>query len=205
MNTLLTSHRFDDNIYPSGPLSLQEVSSNKANNIHDELYEYSLNMLLDNIDKYDYSNDDIKYSNKYPNVTISDKITKDNVFNILEIAADEYWRASDVIIIFKVPIEYDDEENIHIKKYLFIKHRYTLKPYWFSSVQKYDSDSIDPIITKEDISDKAIIKYDYVNGKATFKSRQTDVEYDMDFENLRSSDRVSKELSLPDDLFIMQI
>ena len=80
-----------------------------------------------------------------------------------------------------------------------------MTPYWDNYFFKEKQRSIDVKYDKNIENDIEIVKYDYIRGKATFRSRLEDVEYEIDFDDLHSDDIVSSEAKLPNDLFIKLI
>lgn len=68
---------YNDMVYPNGPVSLSDFSSNRYNNVHDALYKHALNKYLET------------------NLEIRDHIQK---YKFIERKAPEYFMPSSVII-----------------------------------------------------------------------------------------------------------
>lgn len=178
---------YTDTYYQSGPLSAVDVANNKAMCVHKLIYKNALEMLLNDLNAYPGYID---------NNGVSRKLSKEDIHNIIELNENEFWKPSKVFIIYKINTE---------KGKRFIRKKYDLTRYWFSFIQKYNRKSNHIKITNENINDIEIIKYDYIKGVAILKSKSTDVEFEIDFNDLSGDDIVSDDLRLNDDLFIKQI
>ena len=211
----LNNRQYNSQLYNSGPLSLRDVTTNRAELVHQELYNAALNDLIDDLDDYDYSKDDAKYSkapfhfmgeyNKDLYLTededrkkISNYFIEDNINNIIEVNGHEYWEASAVYIIFKI-------FNTYNNRYIFVKKYYMLDEYWAPYLTKHEKKTINVKISKEDLSDVRIVNYDYIRGKATMRSKINNIDYDVDFDLLSNEDYIDNDILLPDNLFIQTI
>lgn len=182
-----------------GPRKFMDIVSDNSNRIHHQLYERAVDALIKNLNTYEFDEEYLNTVKEDPNFDWNSII-----LSIIEIPYSEYWTASDVIITFKI---YDDKENVSddITQLKFRKYKFNLAPYWDNYFFKEKQRSIDVKYDKNIENDIEIIKYDYIRGKATFRSRLEDVEYEIDFDDLHSDDIVSSEAKLPNDLFIKLI
>ena len=239
----LNLNNYNKPLYYSGPLSMRDVTTNRAENIHRELYDAALNDLIDDLGSFDYDKDDEKYSKapfhffgemnylwlddssdsddsseydsseyedeedfdyedrtnpENPRIYISNYFTEENINSIIEMNGQEYWEPSSVYIIFKI-------FNLYNNKYIFVKKLYNLDSYWTPYRTKYEKNSTNVKVSKENLADTRIIHYDYLKGKATMQSKVHEIEYEMDFDLLSPNDFVDNELLLPRNLFIQSI
>jgi len=181
------NHYYNDTYYRSGPLSAVDVANGKAMCVHKLIYKNALSMLLNELDLYP------GYLNENNEMT---KFTINDIYNIIELNDNEFWKPSKVYIIYKIRTE---------KGNRFIRKKYDLTSYWFSYIQKYNKKTNKIKITNENINDIEIVKYDYIKGEATLRSKSTGVEFIVDFNDLTGDDVISDDLRLDDDLFIKQI
>lgn len=174
-----------------GPRKFMDIVGDNSNKIHHQLYERAINMLLKDIDDEQY---EFKGISKDENQKWSELIA-----SIIEIPYSEYLTPSDVIITFKTYEQSPENENVKYPK--LTKYRFDLEQYWDNYFFKEKQRSIDVKYDKNIENDIEIVKYDYLRGKATFRSRLEGTEYDIDFNEIHADDKVSEEAKLPNDLF----
>lgn len=166
-----------------GPRKYTELVNDIPNKVHDKLFNDAIKKLIADLDDYDLGG--FKPGD--------DETWEDIILSIREIPYSEYFTASDVSITFK---KYDSEGRPGIKKF-----RFDLAPYWGNCYDKKDNSSADVKYDKEIPNDVEIVKYDYIKGKATVRSKLEDIEYDVDFDELNNTDIESEDVTLPYDTF----
>lgn len=168
-----------------------DLANDKSNEVHKALYDNALQKLFNDFESWE----DVPVDELEPNETIYDRI-----INILEIPGSEYWKPSSVIITFK---KYDVDGDK--KTPYFIKLEFNLSEYWDVQYSRAMKKSGMIMYDMNIPNDLEIIKYDYLRGKAIFKSRLEDIQYEVDFDDLHEYDVESDEVYLPGDAFIKQI
>lgn len=106
----------------------------------------------------------------------------ENHHKIVEIKNDEYWQPSSIISISDVRP--------------YKKETIDLSPYWNMNQGYEDLTVYDVKVTNENINDSELVDINYINGKATIRSRQSDVEYKVPFKYLNGDIDVSDEMTL---------
>lgn len=207
----LNNKQYNGQLYASGPLSLRDVTTNRAEMVHQELYDAALNDLMKDLQNYIYDKDNERYSkapfhfvgevNEKLGLTeledrkkISNYFDEEYIYNIVEMNADEYWLASSVYIIFRI-------FNVSRNTFIFVKKSYDLSPYWAPYLSKHEKKTINVKVSQENLSDVRITKYDYIRGKATMTSKINEIDYDVDFDLLSNNDYVDNDILLPDNMF----
>ncbi len=165
-----------------GPRKYTELVNDIPNKVHDKLYNDAIKKLIEDLD--DYNLGGFKPGDG--------ETWEDIILAIQEVPYSEYWTASDVTITFK---KYD-EGKPGIKKFTF-----DLAPYWGNCYDKTENSSADVKYDQNIPDDVEIVKYDYIKGKATVRSKLEDIEYVVDFDELNSEDIESDEVTLPYDTF----
>ncbi len=216
----LTPNNYSGQLYYSGPLSLRDVSTNRAERVHTELYEAAIDDLMRDLGNYSYEKDDEKYRKApyhfigedlyifdddefdyddienpdNPRLYISNYFIEDNIYSIIEMNGNEYWEPSSVYIVFRI-------FNTYNNKNIFVKKLYDLSAYWTPYLTKYEKNSTKVKVSKENMGDARIVHYDYINGKARMQSKLHEIEYDVDFDLLSPNDFIDNEILLPKELF----
>lgn len=196
MNNTTSVNIFNRTSAIHGPRKFMDIVGDNSNRIHHQLYERAIKSLIDDLDNYDSI--EIKPE--------ENQTWNDIIINIIEIPYSEYWTPSDVILTFKVYKETVDEQTGEtIRKPKLKRYKFDLSPYWDNYFFKEKQRSIDVKYDKNIENDIEIVKYDYLRGKATFRSRLEGTEYEIDFNDIHNDDKVSEEAKLPNDLFIKLI
>lgn len=196
MNNTTSVNIFNRTSAIHGPRKFMDIVGDNSNRIHHQLYERAIKSLIDDLDNYDSI--EIKPE--------ENQTWNDIIINIIEIPYSEYWTPSDVILTFKVYKETVDEQTGEtIRKPKLKRYKFDLSPYWDNYFFKEKQRSIDIKYDKNIENDIEIVKYDYLRGKATFRSRLEGTEYEIDFNDIHNDDKVSEEAKLPNDLFIKLI
>ena len=105
---------------------------------------------------------------------------------VIELKNDEYWKPSKLIILSR---EYENG---------FTKTVVDLTLYWNTELSFQNKTYKNIKFDNENINDFEITYIDYVKGKATIKSKTTDKEYKIDFDDIDSNMRISDELFMTD-------
>ncbi len=105
---------------------------------------------------------------------------------VIELKNDEYWKPSKLIILSR---EYENG---------FTKTVVDLTLYWNTELSFQNKTYKNIKFDNENINDFEITYIDYVKGKATIKSKTTDKEYKIDFDDIDSNMRISDELVMTD-------
>lgn len=196
MNNTTSVNIFNRTSAIHGPRKFMDIVGDNSNRIHHQLYERAIKSLIDDLDNYDSI--EIKPE--------ENQTWNDIIINIIEIPYSEYWTPSDVILTFKVYKETVDEQTGEtIRKPKLKRYKFDLSPYWDNYFFKEKQRSIDVKYDKNIENNIEIVKYDYLRGKATFRSRLEGTEYEIDFNDIHNDDKVSEEAKLPNDLFIKLI
>ncbi len=176
----------------NGPIKFMDIVGNNSNIIHHRLYEQALKALISDLDNYDLGDVKLEEGQTWNDIIIS----------IIEVPYSEYWSPSDVIITFKT---YKTRKNDGAKIPKLTKFTFELDEYWCNYFFKEKQRSIDVKYDNKIENDIEIVKFDYLRGKATFRSRLEGTEYEIDFNDIHSSDLIAEEAQLPNDLFIKLI
>lgn len=105
---------------------------------------------------------------------------------VIELKNDEYWKPSKLIILSR---EYENG---------FTKTVVDLTEYWNTELSFQNKTYKNIKFDNENINDFEITYIDYVKGKATIKSKTTDKEYKIDFDDIDSNMGISDELVMND-------
>lgn len=105
---------------------------------------------------------------------------------VIELKNDEYWKPSKLIILSR---EYENG---------FTKTVVDLTLYWNTELSFQNKTYKNIKFDNENINDFEITYIDYVKGKATIKSKTTDKEYKIDFDDIDSNMGISDELVMTD-------
>lgn len=105
---------------------------------------------------------------------------------VIELKNDEYWKPSKLIILSR---EYENG---------FTKTVVDLTLYWNTELSFQNKTYKNIKFDNENINDFEITYIDYVKGKATIKSKTTDKEYKIDFDDIDSNMGISDELVMND-------
>lgn len=178
-----TSNIFNKTNALHGPRKYEEIINDIPNKVHKQLYDAAILKLIDDLDNYNLKGFGPKDGQTWEDIILS----------INEIPYSEYWTASDVKITFK---DYNENGKPKIRRFTF-----DLAPYWGNCYDKKKYSSTDVQFDKNIPNDVEIIKYDYIRGKATVRSKLEGIEYDVDFDELNNLDIESDEVSLPKDTF----
>ena len=214
----IVNKKYNDMLYDTKPVKFSDFISNKYNIVHKQIYENAINSyikdwlyikeLLSEINILNSKNDlteeernKLSEYNSYVNIHGADKkyINGNIVYNvsnidefkeyshIIEIPALEYWQPSKICIMTK----FIDTSSPNL--------RWTvdLTPYW-NKYQAKEKQKIENIkLSNENFVDSEIIKFNYLTGKATLYSENTNKEYDVDFDYLDgNNNKVSADMTL---------
>lgn len=168
-----------------GPRKYLELANDIPNKVHEKLFNTAIKKLIADLDNYDLG--DFKPD------TENGETWEDIILSINEIPYSEYWFSSDVLITFK---HFNLDGTPTFKRFTF-----DLDPYWGNCYDKRETSSTDVKFDNKIPNDIEIVKYDYLRGKATVRSKLEDVEYDVDFDELNKTDIESPDISLPYDTF----
>ena len=100
---------------------------------------------------------------------------------------------------------YKTRKNDGVKIPKLTKFTFELDEYWCNYFFKEKQRSIDVKYDNKIENDIEIVKFDYLRGKATFRSKLEGTEYEIDFNDIHSSDLIAEDTRLPNDLFIKLI
>jgi len=162
--------KYDSLFYNSSPVRYSDFIIDKYNDVHNQLYNHALNELLKSLCEKN-------------NTTIKE-FSKTHVF--VEIKQKEYWTPSKVVI----------KEIVYPYKI----EKYDLAEYWNTYLISDEYRDINKVLFDEDtLKDCEIIYYDYVAGKAKFRSKFTGKEFWKDFKFINPNTRVDADkVSLKD-------
>lgn len=161
--------KYDDLLYKSGPIQVNDFLNDKYDDIHKQLYNRALNKF---IEEYIQTN----------NLDISIENFKKN-YKFIEIKKDEYFKPSKVLIkSVKVPFGILEGKAIDLSKYW--------DKYEFNTNFK---DLSEILFDEDSIKDAELIYIDYVKGKGKFKSKFTEKSFWVDFKFINNNTKINKD------------
>lgn len=163
--------------------------SNKIKNYNDMIYDTRPVQVSEYVsDKYNIVhkqlfNDAVQ---KYLTASSIDSISFYQNNKVFELKNDEYWKPSKLVILSR---EYENG---------FKKTIVDLTEYWNTELSFQNKTYKTIKFDNENINDFEITYIDYVKGKVTIKSKTTDKEYKIDFDDIDSNMGISDELVMTD-------
>lgn len=167
----------------NGPIKFDELVNDVPNRVHEELYNIAVNKLINDLDNYNLNGIHPAKGQSWNDIILS----------IKEISYSDYWYPSDVQITFKI---YDKNGKPGFKRLIFDLHEY-----WLNCYEKDNTKSYSVKYDNNIENDIEIIKYDYIKGKATLRSKLEDSEYIIDFDELTKNYVESDSVNLANDTF----
>lgn len=164
--------------------------SNKIKNYNDMIYDTRPVQVSEYLsDKYNIIHKQLFNDavTSYLNLNNIDKNEFYQNNKIFELKNNEYWQPSKLVILSK---QYENG---------FAKHIIDLTPFWNTELSFKDKTYKTIKFSKDNINDFEIIYIDYIKGKATIKSKLTDKEYKIDFDDIDSNMNVSSDIFISND------
>lgn len=161
--------KYDDLLYKSGPIQVNDFLSDKCNDIHKQLYIRALDKFIEeyiNLNNLEISIEDFKKNYKF-----------------IEIKKDEYFKPSKVLIKdTNPPFSILEGKAIDLSKYW--------DKYEFNTNYK---DLSEILFDEDSIKDAELIYIDYVKGKGKFRSKFTDKRFWVDFKYINDNTKIDKD------------